>query len=135
MVFFVKAMLALRPTGVAFPSEQDHEVSHGEALNYENYLIISLGTGTSKMGKKYDAKTAEKWGILGWLYSEGSSPLVDAFTYAGADMVDLHMSFIFKATKSEHNYLRIQVSSFINQSQTYFCSIHHVSMYFDDEHF
>ncbi|XP_052877998.1 patatin-like protein 5 isoform X1 [Gossypium arboreum] len=102
------ALLALKPTGVAFPSEQEHEVSQGQALNYENYLIISLGTGTSKMGKKYNAKTAEKWGILGWLYSEGSSPLVDAFTYAGADMVDLHMSLIFKAIKSEHNYLRIQ---------------------------
>ncbi|XVF61141.1 hypothetical protein PTKIN_Ptkin08bG0105700 [Pterospermum kingtungense] len=100
------ALLALKPTGPAFPSDQ--EVSLGRALDYENYLIISLGTGTSKMEKKYNAKMAAKWGILGWLCSEGSSPLVDAFTFAGADMVDLHMSLIFRSTKCEKNYLRIQ---------------------------
>ncbi|XP_022741793.1 patatin-like protein 1 [Durio zibethinus] len=100
------ALLALMPTGPAFPS--DEEISLGRALNYENYLIISLGTGTSKMEKKYNAKMAAKWGILGWLYNEGSSPLVDAFTFAGADMVDLHMSFIFRSIKSEQSYLRIQ---------------------------
>ncbi|KAK8685907.1 hypothetical protein V6N13_124939 [Hibiscus sabdariffa] len=102
------ALLALKPTGLAFPGDQEQGVSLRRALNYENYLIISLGTGTSKMEKKYNAKTAEKWGILGWLYSDGSSPLVDAFTFAGADMVDLHMSMIFSSIKSEQNYLRIQ---------------------------
>ncbi|GMI65992.1 phospholipase A IVB, PATATIN-like protein 5 [Hibiscus trionum] len=102
------ALLALKPTGLAFPGDQEQGDSLRRALNYENYLIISLGTGTSKMEKKYNAKTAEKWGILGWLYSEGSSPLVDAFTFAGADMVDLHMSMIFSSIKSEQNYLRIQ---------------------------
>ncbi|EOX91376.1 PREDICTED: patatin-like protein 1 [Theobroma cacao] len=100
------ALLALKPTGPAFPGDQ--EVSLGRALNYENYLIISLGTGTSKMEKKYNATMAAKWGILGWLYSEGSSPLVDALTFAGADMVDLHMSLIFRSIKCEQNYLRIQ---------------------------
>ncbi|XVE87143.1 hypothetical protein DITRI_Ditri18aG0092800 [Diplodiscus trichospermus] len=100
------ALLALKPTGPAFPSDQ--EASQGRALNFENYLILSLGTGTSKMEKKYNAKMAAKWGILGWLCSEGSSPLVDAFTFAGADMVDLHMSFIFRSIKCEENYLRIQ---------------------------
>ncbi|XWS29863.1 hypothetical protein CRYUN_Cryun24cG0066600 [Craigia yunnanensis] len=99
-------LLALKPTGPAFPSDQ--EVSLRRALNYENYLIISLGTGTSKMEKKYNAKMAAKWGILGWLCSEGGSPLVDAFTFAGADMVDLHMSLIFRSTNCEQNYLRIQ---------------------------
>ncbi|OMO56685.1 hypothetical protein CCACVL1_26346 [Corchorus capsularis] len=100
------ALLALKPTGTAFPGDQ--EGSLGRALNYENYLIISLGTGTSKMEKKYNAKMAAKWGILGWLYREGSSPLVDAFTSAGADMVDLHMSLIFRSINCEQNYLRIQ---------------------------
>ncbi|KAE8655143.1 Patatin-like protein 2 [Hibiscus syriacus] len=102
------ALLALKPTGLAFPGDQEDGVTVKRALNYENYMIISLGTGTSKMEKKYNAKTAEKWGILGWLYSEGSSPLVDALTFAGADMVDLHMSMIFSSIKSEKNYLRIQ---------------------------
>lgn len=107
IIFFSQALLALKPTGPA--SSSDQEVSMGRALNYENYLIISLGTGTCKMEKKYNAKMAAKWGILGWLCFEGSSPLVDAFTFAGADMVDLHMSLIFRSTKCEKNYLRIQV--------------------------
>ncbi|XVF15576.1 hypothetical protein REPUB_Repub09cG0166200 [Reevesia pubescens] len=100
------ALLALKPTGSAFPSDQD--ISSGRALNYENYLIISLGTGTCKMEKKYNAKMAAKWGTLGWLYSEGSSPLVDAFIFAGADMVDLHMSLFFRSINAQQNYLRIQ---------------------------
>uniref|UniRef100_A0A2N9H872 Patatin n=1 Tax=Fagus sylvatica TaxID=28930 RepID=A0A2N9H872_FAGSY len=100
------ALLAMKPTGTVFTGEPD--TLPGQALHYGKYLIISLGTGTSKIAKKYNAKMAAKWGILGWLYSEGHSPLVDAFTSAGGDMVDLHMALIFRSIRYEHNYLRIQ---------------------------
>ncbi|KAJ7952876.1 Patatin [Quillaja saponaria] len=79
-----------------------------QALHYGKYLVISLGTGTSKIEKKYNAKEAANWGLLNWLYSEGNSPLVDAFTFASSDMIDLHMSLIFRSTGCEQNYLRIQ---------------------------
>lgn len=77
-------------------------------MNYDKFLVISLGTGSPKPEHKYDAKKAAKWGVLGWLTSEGSTPLVDAFTQASADMVDLHLSVVFQALHSEDNYLRIQ---------------------------
>ncbi|KAK3015011.1 hypothetical protein RJ639_006976 [Escallonia herrerae] len=64
--------------------------------------VISLGTGSSKLEEKYEA------GVLGWLTNDGSTPLVNVFTQASADMVDFHLSVVFKALKSEERYLHIQ---------------------------
>ncbi|PRQ47932.1 putative phospholipase A(2) [Rosa chinensis] len=101
------ALLAMKPTGTVFPGSRD-ALSAPQSLDYSKYLVLSLGTGTSKTAKKYDAKMASKWGIMGWLYKDGHCPLVDAFTFASGDMVDLHMSLIFRSISCEHNYLRIQ---------------------------
>ncbi|KAG6626566.1 hypothetical protein CIPAW_15G058200 [Carya illinoinensis] len=72
------------------------------------FLVISLGTGSGKIEKKYSAKMAAKWGLLDWLVHGGSVPIVDVFTQASADMVDLHLAVVFQALHSEQNYLRIQ---------------------------
>ncbi|KAF7142732.1 hypothetical protein RHSIM_Rhsim05G0085300 [Rhododendron simsii] len=77
-------------------------------VEYGRFLVLSLGTGSAKTEEKYDAKKAAKWGILGWLVNGGSSPLVDTFTRASGDMVDIHLSTAFQALRSENNYLRIQ---------------------------
>ncbi|KAA8537728.1 hypothetical protein F0562_027282 [Nyssa sinensis] len=77
-------------------------------MDYDRLLVISLGTGSSKTEEKYDANEAAKWGMLGWLTSGGSTPLVDVFTQSSADMVDFHLSVVFQALHSENNYLRIQ---------------------------
>lgn len=100
-------MLPLKPTGMTYPD--DPKLMPTQALDYENYLVLSLGTGTSKTQKKYKAKMAARWGLVDWLYSEGFSPMVDAFTYASVDMVNLHMSLIFRTMNHQRNYLRIQV--------------------------
>lgn len=97
----------MKPTGTVFPGDPDE--SPTQALKYDMHLVISLGTGTSKMEKKYNAEMAEKWGILGWIHSEGNSPLINAFISASADMVDHYMSLIFKSIRCEHNYLLIEV--------------------------
>ncbi|XP_022876751.1 patatin-like protein 2 [Olea europaea var. sylvestris] len=76
--------------------------------DYGRFLVISVGTGTSKVENKYNAKKAAKWGLLGWLLNGGSNPILDVFTQASADMVDLHISAVFQALHSEENYLRIQ---------------------------
>ena len=78
-------------------------------MDYGRFLVLSLGTGTAKSEEKYDADEAAKWGILGWLTSDNSTPIVDVFTEASGDMVDLHISTVFQALRSEENYLRIQV--------------------------
>ncbi|KAF3446686.1 hypothetical protein FNV43_RR11866 [Rhamnella rubrinervis] len=75
---------------------------------YGRFLVISLGTGSSKSEEKYDADEAAKWGILGWLYTHNSNPLVDIFTQASGDLVDFHLSTVFQALHSDKHYLRIQ---------------------------
>ncbi|KAL6212488.1 hypothetical protein ACLB2K_017708 [Fragaria x ananassa] len=77
--------------------------------HYARFLVISLGTGSTIPKIKYDAHVVAKWGEIEWLTSGGSTPLIDAFMQASVDMVDLHLSVVFQALKSEENYLRIQV--------------------------
>ncbi|XP_038977394.1 patatin-like protein 2 isoform X1 [Phoenix dactylifera] len=76
--------------------------------DYGKFLVLSLGTGSSKQEEKFDASMASKWGVLGWLYNSGMTPLIDSFSQASSDMVDIHASVIFQALHCESNYLRIQ---------------------------
>ncbi|PIA35600.1 hypothetical protein AQUCO_03500155v1 [Aquilegia coerulea] len=78
------------------------------SVDYSKLVVISLGTGISKHEEKFSASAAAKWGLLGWLYNNGSTPLIDRFTQASSDLVDIHTSFFFQSIGSEHNYLRIQ---------------------------
>uniref|UniRef100_A0A6N2MKJ9 Uncharacterized protein n=1 Tax=Salix viminalis TaxID=40686 RepID=A0A6N2MKJ9_SALVM len=57
-------------------------------MEYGRFLVLSLGTGTAKSEGKYDADEAAKWGIIGWLTADNSTPLVDVFTQASAGMND-----------------------------------------------
>lgn len=80
-----------------------------EPLDSKKMLVLSLGTGIPKQEEKYTAKEAARWGMLGWIFSDGSTPLIDAFQDASSDMVDIHVSTMFQALSNEQNYLRIQV--------------------------
>lgn len=82
-------------------------------MDYGRFLVISIGTGVARMVNKYNCNAAAKWSTLNWLRSGDSSPLVDVFTHASADMVDFHNSVVFQALHSEENYLRIQVITYI----------------------
>ncbi|KAG8057023.1 hypothetical protein GUJ93_ZPchr0002g26118 [Zizania palustris] len=77
-------------------------------MDYGRFLVISLGTGSSKFEVNYNSQKAKSWGVLDWLLVGGSTPLVDIFTQASADMVDIHIAAVFKVLHSEQNYLRIQ---------------------------
>ncbi|KAI7735255.1 hypothetical protein M8C21_030829 [Ambrosia artemisiifolia] len=77
-------------------------------LEYDRYLLISIGTGMQKQTPKFDAKMAAKWGVIGWLTNQGSTPLIEAFTQASADLVVMHNNVIFETLDSINNYLRIQ---------------------------
>ena len=79
-------------------------------MDYGKFLVISLGTGTAKDEARFSAKEASKWGLLGWLSNKGSTPLIDMFTQASDDMVDVHASVLFQALHCQKNYLRIQVT-------------------------
>ncbi|GLU04305.1 hypothetical protein SLE2022_214600 [Rubroshorea leprosula] len=108
------SVAANNPTLVAI-SEVTKEITKGnldffsiKANDYSRFLVISLGTGTAKSEGKYSALNAAKWGLLGWLTSDHSTPLVDVFTQASSDMVDFHLATVFQALDSEESYLRIQ---------------------------
>lgn len=77
-------------------------------MEYSRFLIVSLGTGTAKNEQKFTAKMAAKWGLIDWLTSGGSTPLIDMFTQSSGDMVDFHLATVTQAFHSQDNYLRIQ---------------------------
>ncbi|GMH25233.1 hypothetical protein Nepgr_027076 [Nepenthes gracilis] len=89
-------------------TKKNREIAATEPWDCDRFLVISLGTGSAKNEHKYDARAASKWGIITWLYDDGSSPLLDAFNQSMADMVDYHISVVFEAYRSLDNYLRIQ---------------------------
>eukprot|EP00256_Glycine_max_P066499 XP_025981094.1 patatin-like protein 2 isoform X2 [Glycine max] len=85
-----------------------------EPMQYDKFLVISLGTGSQKQEMKYSALEAAQWGILSWVTTaNGGTPLIDAFSQASADMADFHISSLVRALNSEHNYLRIQDDTLI----------------------
>jgi patatin-like phospholipase/acyl hydrolase len=71
-------------------------------------LVLSLGTGIAKHEEKYNSNAASDWGLINWLFTNGSTPLIDAYGDASADMVDVHVSTLFQSLRAEKNYLRIQ---------------------------
>ncbi|XP_010509131.1 PREDICTED: patatin-like protein 2 [Camelina sativa] len=76
--------------------------------DYGRFLVLSLGTGNRKAEEKFNAKEAAGWGMLSWLTHDNSTPLIDVFTHASSDMVDFHLSCVFRALHSGANYIRIQ---------------------------
>jgi hypothetical protein len=76
--------------------------------DYGKFLVLSVGTGTAKIEEKHDAVQAGKWGVLGWLYNKGNTPLIDSFSQASSDLVDIHISVLFQALHCTNGYLRIQ---------------------------
>jgi hypothetical protein len=76
--------------------------------DFGRFMVLSLGTGSAKVEEKYDATACGKWGVLGWLYNDGASPLIDSFSQASADLVDIQASVLFQALRCEKQYLRIQ---------------------------
>ncbi|RZR97923.1 hypothetical protein BHM03_00027198 [Ensete ventricosum] len=79
-----------------------------QPMEYDRFLVLSLGTGAPKQEEKFTAQESAKWGVLGWLVNKQTSPLIDIFTRASADMVDIHASVLFQALNKGKYYLRIQ---------------------------
>ncbi|KAM0948858.1 putative galactolipase [Dioscorea sansibarensis] len=80
-------------------------------MDYGKFLIISLGTGSSKKEETFSAQESSKWGLFGWLFNNGATPLVDIFSQASSDMVDIHASVLFQVLHCQRHYLRIQDDS------------------------
>ncbi|KAL8546268.1 hypothetical protein ACS0TY_006116 [Phlomoides rotata] len=105
---------ANNPTGIAISHitsgilAGDSEYVKMDPLDSSKILVLSLGTGIPKEAEKYNAEEAAKWGLLGWVYKRGNTPLLDVFGDASSDMVDIHVSTLFQSLHTQKNYLRIQ---------------------------
>jgi len=77
-------------------------------MESDRMLVLSLGTGTAKQEEKYSAAIASTWGQLNWVMDNGATPLLDVYSHASADMVDIYVSTVFQSLQCERNYLRIQ---------------------------
>ncbi|CAL4999341.1 unnamed protein product [Urochloa decumbens] len=76
--------------------------------DYGKFMVLSLGTGSAKVEEKFDAVQCSRWGLLGWLYNKGATPIIDSFSQASSNLVDIHASVLFQALHTEKSYLRIQ---------------------------
>ncbi|WVZ92466.1 hypothetical protein U9M48_038529, partial [Paspalum notatum var. saurae] len=81
---------------------------------YGKFMVISLGCGTNR-NRRYSATAAAKWGIFSWLIKDGTTPIIDMFTTASADVVDINLNVLFRALRSSQNYLRIQATHRIDR--------------------
>ncbi|KAF7041125.1 hypothetical protein CFC21_050954, partial [Triticum aestivum] len=59
-------------------------------------------------GGEVRRRRVQQVGVLGWLYNHGTTPLIDSFSQASADLVDIQASVLFQALRCEKRYLRIQ---------------------------
>ncbi|PHU27369.1 Patatin-like protein 2 [Capsicum chinense] len=87
-----------------------------ENVDCKKMLVLSLGTGIGKHEEKYNATVASRWGMLGWVFNNGATPLIDIFGDASADMVDIHVSTMFQTFGSEKNYVRIQDDNLVGEA-------------------
>ncbi|CAO2142395.1 unnamed protein product [Urochloa humidicola] len=81
-----------------------------EQTDYKNFLVISLGTGSAKELHNNTAEECKKWNMLDWLIKNGN-PIIDMFSQASADVIDIHASVRFQDLGCEENYLRIQTDT------------------------
>ncbi|KAI3500498.1 hypothetical protein L1887_36320 [Cichorium endivia] len=93
-----------------------HKFSDLESIDGRKMFVLSLGTGMPKRAEKYNARTASRWGLINWVFDNGTSPIIDIFSDASSDMVDIHVSTLFRSLNAEKNYLRIQEDDLIGET-------------------
>lgn len=105
------ALIAIREVTKEIYKENPDFTPTLRPLDLTKFLVISLGTGSAKNEHLYDATMASKWGVLGWIYNNGTTPVLKCFSEGSSDMVDFHLSVFFSSIQSPDNYLRIQDDS------------------------
>ncbi|TXG66019.1 hypothetical protein EZV62_007294 [Acer yangbiense] len=78
-------------------------------IDYSKFLVLSLGTGSSKRDSQIEVGNGKYWGFFQWFWGLNSRQLLlDVLLTAMDDMVDIYMSIFFKGSALQDNYLRIQ---------------------------
>ncbi|KAL3633857.1 hypothetical protein CASFOL_022619 [Castilleja foliolosa] len=89
-----------------------------QPMDSNRMLVLSLGTGIAKQEEKYNARGAAGWGLLDWVYNNGSNPIITVYSDASSDMVDIHVSTIFQSLRNDQNYLRIQDDTLVGDASS-----------------
>lgn len=99
------AMLALSSQAL----RENKGKEHVQSIDYKSFVIISIGTGSAKRTKEFSAEDRAKWGQYQWITNSDGASIIDVFSQASVDMVDIHATVRFQDIGCEKNYLRIQV--------------------------
>ncbi|KDP31895.1 hypothetical protein JCGZ_12356 [Jatropha curcas] len=91
--------------------QENSNFTHASVTERNGMLVLSLGTGMAKLEPKYSASKASKWGLISWIFDNGTTPIIDIFMDACSDMVDYHVSTLFQSLHCDGYYLRIQEDS------------------------
>ncbi|XP_056169574.1 uncharacterized protein LOC115685894 [Syzygium oleosum] len=97
---------------------QNEEFKNINLRETDQILVLSLGTGVAKYEEKYSATEASRWGLINWIFHNGFTPLVDIFSDASSDMVDIHLSTLFQFLHCKYNYLRIQADTLTGEESS-----------------
>ncbi|POO02751.1 Patatin-related protein [Trema orientale] len=87
-------------------------------MDGKRMLVLSLGTGAAKLEEKYNAAKASEWGLINWIFNNGSTPIIDIFGDASSDVVDFLVSTLFQSRNHKKNYLRIQDDTLIGNESS-----------------
>ncbi|XP_060671922.1 patatin-like protein 2 [Ziziphus jujuba] len=91
---------------------RDNSSSCLNNIDPTKFLILSIGTGSCKRSNKLEVGEAKEWGLVKWFMgSYKTTPLMDVFTTAMDDMVDIYTSLFYGICGFKENYLRIQDDS------------------------
>ncbi|KAL1824331.1 hypothetical protein DCAR_0312392 [Daucus carota subsp. sativus] len=85
---------------------------------FTKLLVVSLGAGKAKFQEKYNASVVSQWSPINWIFDKGATPLIDVYSAASTDMVDIEVSSLFEALGAEKNYLRIQDDNLIGNTSS-----------------
>ncbi|KAI3760916.1 hypothetical protein L1987_51318 [Smallanthus sonchifolius] len=85
-----------------------YRFSGPEVFDSRRILVLSIGTGMQTYNDLYTAQKASRWGLLSWIFTNGTAPILHIYSDAMSDMVDIHVSTLFRSLNVEKNYLRIQ---------------------------
>uniref|UniRef100_A0ACD5TL71 Uncharacterized protein n=1 Tax=Avena sativa TaxID=4498 RepID=A0ACD5TL71_AVESA len=97
------------PTMVAI-SRVTHEILRKNPdfhpdVNYNNFLVLSVGTGFVKKWNQFSAEGCNKWRGYQWISNNGQKPILDFISNANAVLVEYQAAMILQC---KDNYLRIQ---------------------------
>jgi patatin-like phospholipase/acyl hydrolase len=103
---------ANNPTMAAI-SRVTHEILRGNTdfhpnVNYENFLVLSIGTGSVKQRNMYRADDCNKWSPIDWVSNGSHKPILDFFSNASDTLVDYQAAMVLRGQHCKENYLRIQ---------------------------